>query len=176
MNEKGFRTVLFVALLLVAPALLYLVQVVFIVPPVFLLAGLVYTLKKAVAAGFSTEQLAFLAFFLVHFLLFAGAYWLLAGLLGRLARLVPRGPACYGLLVLVLAALGGLTQLPIYGGGGHGPARLGPLQHLLIGLEQSYGPGSMLTVYLSALGLVVIVWGGWWWRKQRNKPAAAGGG
>lgn len=171
MSEKSFRTILFVALLLVAPAILFLVQAIFIVPPVFLLAGFVYILKKLLLSGPGLDNLTFLAFLSVHLLIFIGVYWLLAWLLGKLTLLTPHRNLRGVLLLLLLAGLGWLTQLPIYGGGGHGPAKMGPLQHLLKGLEQSYGPGSMLTVYLTALGLVGAAWGWRAWRKRRSRAA-----
>ncbi len=52
--------------LLVAPAILFLIQVVFIVPPVVLLAGLGFMLKKIATGGFGLDNLTFLAFLLLH--------------------------------------------------------------------------------------------------------------
>lgn len=174
MSEQSFRTILFVALLLVAPAIFFLVQVIFILPPVFLLAGAVYVLKKIVLGGFGLENFTFLALFLLHLLLSAGVYWLVAWLLGKLALLAPRGAVRSALPALLLAGIGGVTQVPIYGGGGHGPAKLGPLQMLLGGLEASYGPGSMLTVYLTALGVLLAASGWWKWRKRpKRRPDIA---
>jgi hypothetical protein len=118
MSEKTFRTILFVALLLVAPALIFLVQVVFIVPPVFLLAGVTYVLKKTVVSGFHLENLAFIGFFLAHLLVFGGLYWLLALILGKMAKLLPGATPRVVLLVALLGGLAWLTQQPIYGGGG----------------------------------------------------------
>jgi len=165
LSEKTFRLILFVALLLTAPALLFLVQAFLVVPPVFLLAWLLYMLKKSVVSGFGMENLTFIAFFLIHLLVFGGLYWLLALVLGKVAKLVPRGAPRTALLIALLAGLAGLTQLPIYGGGGHGPARLGPLQHLLAELERSYGSGSMLAAYLTAAGLLGAMLA---WRRWRN--------
>lgn len=167
MSEKTFRTILFIALMLVAPALVFMVQAIFVVPPVFLIAGLVYMLKKTVISGFGMENMTFIAFLLIHLLIFGGLYWLLALVLGKLAKLTPRGAPRTCLLIALLVALAGLTQLSIYGGGGHGPARMGPLQHLLTELEQSYGTGSMLSVYLTAAGLVGTT-AVWRWRRKRK--------
>jgi len=173
LSEKTFRTILFVALLLTAPALLFLVQAFFVVPPVFLLAGLLYMLKKSVVSGFGMENLTFIAFFLIHLAIFGGLYWLVALVLGKVAKLAHRGAPRILLLLALLGGLTGLTQLPIYGGGGHSPARLGPLQHLLAELERSYGSGSMLVVYLTAAGLVgaTLAWRRWRKKKMSVPPA-----
>lgn len=168
MSEKTFRTILFLALLLVAPALLFMVQVIFVVPPVFLLAGLAYMLKKTVFGGFGMENLAFIAFLLIHLLIFGGLYWLVALALGKLAKLTHHGALRTCLLIALLGGLACLTQLPIYGGGGHGPARMGPLQHLLIELKQSYGTGAVVSVYLTAAGLLGATAAWRWWRKRKG--------
>lgn len=171
MSEKSFRTALFVALLLFAPAFLFLIQAFLFVPPVFLLAGVVFMLKKTLLAGFGTENLTFLAFTAVHLLVFVGLYWLLAWLLGKLSLLLPHGGSRIVLLFLLLVGLGGVTQLPFYGGAGHGPADMGPLQHLFAGSGGSYGPGgSMLTVCLTAVGVIGAALGWRIWRKKASKP------
>lgn len=165
MTETTFRTILFIALLLLAPVILFLVQVVFIVPPVVLLAGAGYLLQKIAGGGFSLDNLTFLIFLLLHLVFFGGIYWLLSWILGKLARLLPRGAPRIALLGVLLAALAGLSQLPIYGGTGHGSAHLGPLQSLLADLERSYGTGSSLGIYIAAAVLVVAVVG---WRLRRQ--------
>lgn len=168
MTENTFRTILFIALLLVAPAILFLVQVVFIVPPVVLLAGLVYLLKKIAAGGLGLDNLTFLAFLLIHLAIFGGMYWLLAWVFGKLARLLAPGlPRCI-FLGLLLAGLACLSQLPIYGGAGHGPARLGPLQTLLAALTRSYGDHSALILSLTA-GTLVAAAAIWTIRRRRRQ-------
>jgi len=175
MSEGSFRTILFVALLLVAPTLIFLVQVVFIVPPVLLLAGLVFLVKKIATSGFGNDNLVFFAFLAIHLVIYGGLYWLISWLVGKLASLFPKGLPRTILLLVLLAGLAAVTQVPIYGGAGHGPADMGPLQHLLARLEKSYGAGSVLTVYLTSIGLVGAA-GAWrWWRKRsRNFSATTG--
>ena len=156
MSEKTFRTILFVALILVAPALLFMVQVFFLVPTVFLLAGTLLMTVKSLTSGFDSENLAFLAFFAVHFLLFGGIYWLLAFAMARLASLFPSATARRTLLGLLLLGLSVLSQAPVYGGGGHGPLRMGPLQFVLKEMGGSYGQGAVWGVYLVALATVLL--------------------
>ncbi len=168
MSETTFRSILFLALLLTAPALIFLVQVIFIVPPVFLLAGITYVLKKTVVSGLRLENLTFIGFFLAHLLVFGGLYWLLALILGKLARLLPAGVPRLLMLCALLGGLAWVTQLPIYGGGGHGPVRLGPLQFLLAELAKDYGRASLAMVYLSAAGLIAAIVGWRQWRARRT--------
>jgi hypothetical protein len=170
-GELTFRRILFVALLLGAPAVLFLIQVVFIVPPVLLLAGAVRMVPKVVASGFGRENLFFLVMLLAAALVFAGPCYLFAWLLGKLAARLPAGWPRPALLAVLLAGLVWVTQRPIYGGGGHGPGKFGPLQEMLAGLDDSYGAGTALTVYLVALalGLLPLALAGW--RRQRAVPA-----
>lgn len=155
MTETRFRRLLFIALLLLAPALLFLVQVIFVVPPAALLAGAGYVTAKACAGAPLRQSLLFLAFLLLHLVLFGGLYYLLAWLLARLTRsLSGRGRALIQLLLLGILA--GISQLPIYGSGGHGPAHLGTLQALVASLQKSYGPGAGVALGLTALALLLL--------------------
>jgi hypothetical protein len=155
-GERTFRRILFVALLLGAPAVLFLIQVVFIVPPVVLLAGAVRVVPKLVASGFGRENLFFFAALLAGALICAAPCYLLAWLAGKLAARLPAGWPRWTLLGLLLAGLAWVTQLPIYGGGGHGPGEFGTLQAMLGTLDKSYGAGTALAVYLVALALALL--------------------
>ena len=167
MSALTFRRILFVALLLAAPAVLFLVQAVFVVPTTLLIAGAVRMLPKLVASGFGGENVAFIGFLAVSSLIFAGLFYLLAWLCGKLAKRLPVGWPRGALLAALLAGLTWITQRPIYGGGGHGPGKFGPLQDLLRELDQSYGAGSALTVYGVALATVLISVAIAFWRHRR---------
>jgi hypothetical protein len=54
-------------------------------------------------------------------------------------------------MAFLLAGLAGLTQLPIYGGGGHGPAKFGPIQFVIAELGREYGAGAVYAVYGAGL-------------------------
>jgi len=150
-TERTFRRVLWAALLLVAPTLVFLVQAIFVVPTIFVPAGLAYMGYKLVAHGWNREMPIFIGFFLLHLAVFGGLYALLAWLVGKLCcvifperlRLIPMG--------LLLAALSALTQLPIYGGGGHGPARFGPIQFIIAELGRNYGAGAVYAIYSAGM-------------------------
>lgn len=177
MSELAFRRVLFVACVVAAPAVLFLIQVVFIVPPVLLLAGAVQMLPKLVASGFGTENSFFFVALLAGAGIAAGPYYLLAWLLGKLAARLPAGWPRATLLAALLAGLLWVTQRPIYGGGGHGPSRLGPLQELLGSLDREFGAGSTLTVYSVALVLILVpmILAGWRARREARKRSGARG-
>jgi hypothetical protein len=146
-TERTFRRLLWAALLLVAPTLVFLVQVIFVVPTIFVPAGLVYMGYKLVAYGWNSEMPIFIGFFLLHLAVFGGLYALLAWLVGKLCclifperlRLIP--------MALLLAGLAALTQLPIYGGAGHGPGKFGPIQFVIAELGRDYGAGAVYAVY-----------------------------
>jgi len=169
MHEKTVRTLLFAALLLAAPALLTLIQAVFVLPPVFLLAGTLVMLVKTIEAP-GSENVTFLAFFAVHFLVFAGLYWLVAFLVAKLGArfLSARGRTV--LLGVCLAGLAALTQAPLFGGAGDGPMRLGPLQFLLADLARSYGTAAVIALYLVFPALFAVLLA---WRRRRGGGAAS---
>lgn len=150
MSERTFRRILFAALLLVAPTIIFLIQVVFVVPTIFVPAGLVYMLYKLVASGWDSEMPIFIGFFLVHLAVFGGLYALLAWLIGKLCCLFVQGWPRLVPLTLLLAGLAAMTLLPIYGGGGHGPSSFGPIQFIIAELGREYGSGAVYAVYVSA--------------------------
>ena len=172
-NERIFRHTLFVALLFGAPAVLFLVQVVFIVPPVLLVAGAVGLLAKLVATGFARESLFMLVALLLGAIITAGPSYLLAWLLGKLAARLPAGWPRWTLLAALLAGLARVTQQPIYGGGGHGPGKFGALQSLLVSLDDTFGTGTVLTVYLVSLALILVPLARACWRARRQTRACA---
>jgi hypothetical protein len=172
MNERTFRRILFAALLLVAPTIIYLVQVVFVVPTVFVPAGLFYMFYKLVAHGWSNDVPIFIVFFVVHLAVFGSIYALLAWLVGKLCCLFVHGWLRLVPLALLLVGLGALTQLSIYGGGGHGPMKVGPIQDMLAELGRDYGSGAVYAVYGSAVFLcclpVLLGWLREWRRKGKG--------
>jgi len=174
MNELMFRRILFIAMVLAAPTILFLIQVVFIVPPVLLLAGAVRMVPKLITSGFDGENLTFLVLLLVGGVVLSGPYYLVAWLLGKVAGVLPFGWMRLALLGMLLAGLLWVTQQSIYGGGGHGPMHVGPLQDLLASLDNSYGRGTMLTVYLVALALSTYpVIASRRWRPRKPDPESA---
>ena len=172
MTELTYRRTLFVALLLAAPALVFLVQVVFVVTPAVVLAGTAYMMVKAVARGFRGEDMVFVAFFLGHLLVFVGLYYFLAWVCGKIARRVPDGWPRRGLLAVSLAGLLWATQQPLYGGGGHGPGKMGPLQDLLADLGKTYGVGATAAVAGAAVALALLPAAKSRWRRRKERAPA----
>jgi hypothetical protein len=150
-TERTFRRLLRAALLLVAPTLVFLVQVIFVVPTIFVPAGMVYMGYKLVAYGWDSEMPIFIGFFLLHLAVFGGLYAVLAWLVGKLCCLIFSERLRLIPMLLLLAGLAALTQLPIYGGGGHGPGRFGPIQFIIAELGRGYGAGAVYTVYGTGL-------------------------
>lgn len=153
MTERTFRRILWAALLWVGPAVVFLVQVVFVVPTIFIPAGLVYMGYKLVAYGWDSEMPIFAGFFLLHLAVFGGLYALLAWLISKLCCLIFPERLRWIPMALLLAGLGALTQLPIYGGAGHGPAKFGPIQSIVAELGRGYGAGAVYAVYGAGLAI-----------------------
>jgi hypothetical protein len=150
-TERTFRRILWTALLLVAPTLVFLVQVIFVVPTIFVPAGLVYMGYKLATHGWSGEMSVFIGFFLLHLAVFGGLYALLAWLVSKLCCLIFPERLRWIPMALLLTGLTALTQLPIYGGGGHGPAEFGPIQFIIAELGRDYGAGAVYAVYGAGL-------------------------
>ena len=144
------------ALLLAAPSVLFLVQVVFVLPPVLLLAGAVRMVLKILGGGLGSENLTFFTLLLLGFVVFSAPYYLLAWVLGKAAAGLPRGWPRPTLLVALLAGLAWVTQQPIYGGAGHGVGEFGPLQQFLGTLDRDFGTGTSFWVYTVAIVLAVL--------------------
>lgn len=156
MNYRTITWTVFTALFLTAPAMLFLIQVVFFIPAIFLLAGFVYVIPKAFVPGHTGESLAFMAFLGIHLLIHAALFYGIAVLVAKAISLTSRPRVRIAAVVTVCAGLAGLTLLPVYGGGGHGPMHWVTLPNALSDLNGSYGKGTVLLVY----GLALCVAGG----------------
>jgi hypothetical protein len=169
LTYRAIKWTLFVALFATAPAILFLVQVVFVIPAIFFLAGIVYVVPKAVVPGHTGESLAFIAFLAVSALLHAGVFYLVAVVLAkpiswlpwRAARVAAVGVACAGLLALALS--------PVYGGGGHGPMHWATLPEAIAELDRGYGPATVWIVYGSAAAVVGGILLARRWRVRRRQ-------
>lgn len=180
MEERTFRRILFGASLLAAPGVLFLVQVIFIVPPILLLAAAGGAAVKLVVTGFGGESMFLFLITLITALLIAAPFWLAAWILGRIARLLPARWQRIALLIALLAGLAWVTQLPIYGGGGHGPGKFGNLQTTLAELARDFGALTMVLIYAGGVVLVTLPVvpgmrspsGRGWLRRRSGAPTA----
>jgi len=131
---------LFTLLMLMAPALLFLVMAFMLIPAIFFAAGIVYMIPKALVPSQTMETLTFIGFFGVHLLIYVGFYYLISVIGAKLLFLI-RNPTtrntafafvCFGLMIV--------TLLPVYGGGGHGPVRWNTLLGVFHEVNRDYGP------------------------------------
>lgn len=173
-REFLIRHALFLALVLIAPALVFLIQVVFIIPTALIPTGIVYMFLKMADSGLRMESLWISLFFGLHALIFIGLYWMLAWLLARL--LASRAALALRLTLagLVAGALIRVALLPVYGGGGHGPMHLSPLPEFLGSLIRQYDLRGLVAalITLAALALLPPLWRVW--RRRRSRAAEKG--
>jgi hypothetical protein len=123
MSARTIKWTIFVALFLTVPAMLFLVQVVMFIPAVVYLAGMVWFVGLAFVTGSTRQSLVLLTFLGVHVLVHAGLYYLIAALAAKAMARIPGRPARNATVAVLCAGLVGVTCLPVYGGGGHGPLR-----------------------------------------------------
>ncbi len=161
MSEKNFRLILFVALLCVAPTIVFLVQVVITIPPVVILSAMVVLLVEYFkeSGGVSILIIAFLA---ATFLISFGIFWLIAYIFAKIASWLPSIWLRYTWLATLLMVLWSVSQQPIYGAGGHGPGSFGPIQDIW---EQGLAikPDAPWNYYFISVGMIIgcaILWRG----------------
>lgn len=134
-------------LLLIAPALLFLVQAFMFIPAIFFAAGILYMIPKATLASHSSETLAFIGIFGIHLFVYAGVYILLSIIMARLLFLI-RSPRFRNLAFgVVCLSVVSLALFPIYASGGHGPVTRATLFDVFREVNQGYGPYTVVIVY-----------------------------
>ena len=147
MGYSTIKWTIFIALLLTFPAMLFLVQVVMFFPAIFFVAGIIFMIPKALIHSNSTETLWFIAIFGLHFLAYSGIYYLISIIVAKLISIIKSVNVKKIILAIILVALFIITQLPVYGGGGHGPIEWVTLSEILNDLNKSYGKGAVIIVY-----------------------------
>lgn len=151
MDYSEAKWILFSVLLLTVPAMLFLVQAVIFLPAIFFVAGTIVAISKMFSGKFG-EPLAFVAFLGVHLLVYMGIFYGISVGLAKGISIIRSGKARNIIVSIVALGLGALTQLPVYGGGGHGPIRWGSLS---AAIGKGYGPNPVLIVYIPAILVVV---------------------
>ncbi len=146
MSYSTIKWTIFVALLLTVPAMLFLVQVVIFSPAIFFVAGIMFMVPKALI-HLKTETFWFIAIFGIHILVYFGIYYLVSIIVAKLISIIQSSNVKKIMLATILAALVIITQLPVYGSGGHGPIKWVTLSEFLTGLNKSYGKFTVITVY-----------------------------
>jgi len=121
MTDRAIEWTMFTALFLTAPALLFLIQVVMFFPAIFFLAGLVSVVPKAFVPGHTAGSLAFIVFLGVHALINGRLLYGIAVLAAKTITLTNRPHVRNAAVATVCAGLAGLTLVPVYRAGVHGP-------------------------------------------------------
>ncbi len=155
MSYSTIKWTIFIALLLIVPAMLFLVQAVMFFPAIFFVAGIIFMVPKALIHSNSSETLGFIVIFGIHFLIYFGIYYLVSVIVAKLISIIQSSYVKKIMLATILAALVIITQLPVYGGGGHGPIEWITLTELFTDLNKSYGKGAVITVYGCTVLLIV---------------------
>jgi len=146
MSYSTIKWTIFIALLLTVPAMFFLVQVVMFFPAIFFVAGIMFMVPKALI-HLKTETLWFIAIFGIHILVYFGIYYLVSIIVAKLISIIRSDTfekIVVGAILLVLVVI---TQLPVYGSGGHGPIEWVTLSEFLTDLNKSYGKFTVITVY-----------------------------
>lgn len=137
--------------------MLFLVQVVMFMPAVFLIAGVLFmifkTINNPVHLG---ENLSFITIFVIHILIYSGIYYLLSFILAKLICLIQFDKAKKVIVLALCLCIVGITFLPIYGGGGHGPVEWVNLPEYLKSINSSYGSATSAIVYGTVLLLIIL--------------------
>ena len=108
MTYSVMKWALFTLLLLVAPALLFLVMAFMFMPAIFFAAGILYMIPKALVPAHTSETLTFIGFFGLHLLIYVGLYYLISVAAAKLLFLIRNARArnaaftvvCIGVVVV----------------------------------------------------------------------------
>ena len=173
MDYCTVKWIIFTALTLTVPAILFLVVVVMIMPAVFFFPGIGYSFFKLFKGGSIGETLSFVVIFGGHALVYTALYYALSVVIARLINLIGNNAVRVCTVAVLCLALAAITQFPVYGGGGHGPMRWHNLAALLAEVNKSYGAGSAQLVYGAAVLLVAGFLLRHHFRKKKSLQAGA---
>jgi hypothetical protein len=154
MIEVIARKLIFLLLLAVAPGYVFLIQVAAIYPPLLTLS-IVFSGLGTQLAGISQMNYAITGLSLAQFMIFSIIYWCASFVLGKLVTFFQRPSTALIVLVLIAFCILCVSQLSLYGSGGHGPSQLGPLQSLFFGSQDL--PANSASIYLGFVFLSLIL-------------------
>jgi hypothetical protein len=147
MDYRSIKWLIFTALSLTVPALLYLFMAVMVAPAIFFVAGIGYVIPKAFTPGHFRESFWFIVILGVHIFVYFGLYYVLSVILAKLITLIKRRLVRNCLVAIICSGLLFLTQFSVYGGGGHSSVHWYTLAQLFDELNQYYGTGAVQIVY-----------------------------
>lgn len=147
MSYRTIKWTIFIALFLTVPAMLFLVQAVMFFPAIFFAAGILFLIKKIIITLGSHDTIPFLVIFVIHFLIYFGIYYLISVIAAKLISKIKSASVKKVIVATILIGLVIVTQLSVYGGGGHGPMEWVTLSEFLADLNKSYGKFTVVAVY-----------------------------
>ena len=157
MSYRRIKWVFFITLFLTAPAMLFMVQVVLFMPAIFIIAGILFMIVKTLSnLDHLGENLSFIVIFAIHLLFYSGIYYLISFILAKFISLIKSETARKMIVLALCLSVFGMTFLPLYGGGGHGPVELVNLPEYLQNINRSYGSATSAIVYGIVLLLVIL--------------------
>ena len=145
------RWTLFTVLLLIAPALLFLVMAFMFIPAIFFAAGIFYMIPKAVDPSRTSETLIFIGYFGVHLVIYVGIYILISTACAKLLFLIRNPTTRNAAFAIVCLGVASGALFPVYGSGGHGPATWNTLLDVFQEVNRDYGRYTVVMVYGSYL-------------------------
>lgn len=149
--------VLFAVMFAAAPAFVFLFQAFLVVPPLFVLAGILVMVPRALEPAQAPEALTFMAFFAAHLVIFSGFYWGIArGVAALISRIRNTGMRSAA-LAFALGAAASVPFLPVYGFGVMTKPTWGPLWLVMGTVNESYGRHAVAVVY-GAFLLLAAAW------------------
>jgi hypothetical protein len=160
---------LFTLLLLIAPALLFLVMAFMFMPAIFFAAGILYMIPKALVPAHTSETLTFIGFFGLHLLIYVGLYYLIAVAAAKLLFLIRNARARNAAFAFLFIGVVALALFPVYGSGGHGPAEWRSLPGVFQEVNNDYGPYTVAIVYGAFFLCLAALW---LYRRHRRKRSS----
>ena len=153
MTYRRIKWVIFITLFLIAPAILFLIQAVLLMPAVFIIAGILFIIFKTISnLDHIGENLSFITILGIHLLFYSGIYYLISYILAKFISLINSDNARKVFVLVLCLSVSGMSLLPLYGGGGHGPVELVNLPEYLKDINRSYGSATSALVY----GIVLL--------------------
>lgn len=154
---RSIKWIIFTALFLTIPALLFLGMAFMFMPAVFYVAGIGYVIPKLFRPGHANESFAGIVMLGIHVLVYAGIYYGVSVMVAKVITMIKNRVARLCTLGAFILSLGLMTQFRIYGSGGESPIKWVSLTEFLIEINKSYGPGTVLIVYGTAICLCVFL-------------------
>ncbi|NIT13827.1 MAG: hypothetical protein GTN99_06200 [Candidatus Dadabacteria bacterium] len=120
-------------------------------------------IPKAIIHLGAYDTLPFILIFGIHLLIYSVIYYLVSVILAKLISIIQSSDIKKIILGSILAGLIIITQLPVYGGGGHGPMEWVKLSEFLVELNKSYGKFTVIAVYGCTVLLIISLL---YWRRN----------